>query len=215
MTRRPVLFGIWVVSFLLALGASAIVVAGVRRDTRAGQPVLKIDLARASDWVTVPFRVWGAARHTLLLSSVSFDSTNLGIPLEGAFEVAVVNGRGDTVFRRMYPPGASGHLLPYNYGDTRLATLALSDVPVRAWTMAARVTAPDARFAPATSEVKLWKEQADPGLGGVVNYLMVIPAGLFTLVAIGAAIPLAAQKSPLPLAISLVGMTLCLGWVIG
>lgn len=215
MIRRPVLFGIWIVSFLLALGASAIVVAGVRRDTRAGQPVLEIDLARSSDWATVPFRLSGAARHTLLLSTVSFDSTNLGVSLEGAFEVAVVNGRGDTVFRRMYPPGASGHVLPYNYGDTPLATLALSDLPVRAWTLAARVTAPDARFAPATSELKLWKEQADPGLGGVVNYLMAIPAGIFLVVGLGAAVPLAAQKRPLPLAISLVGMALYLGWVIG
>lgn len=213
--RRPVLFGIWLVSTLLALGASAIVVAGVRRDTRAGQPVLEIDFAQSSDWVAVPFRLWGTARHTLLLSTVSFDSTNLRAPLEGGFEVAVVNGRGDTVFRREYAPGASGHLLPYNYGDTHLATLVLSDVPVRAWSLAARVTAPDARFAPATSELKLWKEQSDPGLGGVVNYLMLIPAGLFLLVGLAAALPLAAQARRLPLIISLAGTAAYVVWVIG
>lgn len=191
--KRGVLLGLWGVCLLIGGAAGGMFAAGVVRDTRPFDPVLPLDLTRPSDWTSAPFRLFGAGRHRLFLATVNHDSTHLGAPLEAALEVAVRSPDGAEVFRRAYGPGETGHTLPGNYADVELAVLELDGRPWRRWTLAARVTAPDPRFGSGRTEVKLYRQQYDPGMGGLVNYVMAIPAGIFLALAGVLAIPLATR----------------------
>lgn len=191
-------------SLLAALGCAAVFVQGVVRDQRIGEPVLRIDFPSAGEWTSTRFRVWGAGPRTLSMSSVNQDPQFVGAELEAAFEVAVVHSDGRTFFQRAYPPGSTGHQLPSNYGDSRLEKLVLDDWPWRSWELKARVLQPDARFRTARSEIRLWKDRYDPGMGGLVNYVMIIPAAVLLLLALGLAALLARRGRPRPLVVTLV-----------
>lgn len=80
----------------------------------------------------------------------------------------------------------------------------LDDWPWRSWELKARVLQPDARFRTARSEIRLWKDRYDPGMGGLVNYVMIIPAAVLLLLALGLAALLARRGRPRPLVVTLV-----------
>jgi hypothetical protein len=52
-------------------------------------------------------------------------------------------------------------------------------------TLSARVIAADARFAGVMTRVHLRRRQYDPGMGGMVNYIMLAPGILSLVVALG------------------------------
>lgn len=203
--KRKLLWAAWVVSFVLALAAIVIFVQGILRDTRAGEPVVHIDLASPSDWRSTPFRIWGQGKFRLFISSVNHDPQFLGAPLAGNFEVAIDDPDGKVFFQELYAAGSTDHSLPNNYGDSLLRTFEIDDSPWRQWTLKARVLKPDPRFRTAHTELKLWKERYDPGMGGLINYVMIIPAGIFLLIAFVTAAALAAggPKTPLVLSVML------------
>ena len=201
--QRKLLWAAWFGSFAVALASTALFTGGILRDSRAGEPVVQIDLSSAGDWIVVPFRVWGAGIYKLFVSSVNHDSTFVGLPLAADFEIAVIDPRGKILFQQVYPAGSTGHVLPRNYGDTTLSTLELDDWPLRQWILKARVLRADPRFKTARTEVKLWKNRYDPGMGGLVNYVMIIPAGVFLVFAFIAALPLAAAGFKVPLVATL------------
>ena len=200
--KRWLLWISWAISFSVALLAAALLLQGVLRDTRAGEPTVRIDFSAASDWKSIPFRVWGAGRYAIFVSSVNHDPALTGRALNAAFEVRVMTPEGRTYFHQRYAPGSTGHVLPDNYGDRRLALLDLDGNPLQSWLLRYRVTQPDRGFPPNMTELKLWKERPDPGMGGLMNYVMIIPALFFTLVAGILATVLAAKKHYLPLGLT-------------
>jgi len=203
----------WLTTFALALFCVSIVVKGVLRDRRVGEPVLSLDLARPSDWRSSPFRVWGSSTYTLFISSVNWDSTFAGAPLGAELEVVVSSPSGKPVFQRTYAPRSTGLVLPINYGDSHLADVSLRDWPVRRYTLAARVLAPDEHFKTAQSALKLYKQRSDPGMGGLMNYVMILPAAVFMGLAVIAAVSLARAGKRVPIVLTSVVSAVLLAFI--
>lgn len=178
---------------------------GILRDRRIGEPVLRIDLSSTSDWVSTRFRIWGRGTHSLFVSSVNHDPRFIGADLAAAFEISITNSSGMRFFHRLYAPGSTGHVLPSNYGDRKLGSFELDDLPLRNWTLAARVVEPDPRFKTARTEIKFWKERYDPGMGGLMNYVMAIPALLFLVLSFLASLALASRGFRTPVVVTAVG----------
>ena len=203
--KLKALWGTWIASFTLALSCMVVFIQGVLRDNRAGEPVIQIDLSAVTDWVSVPFRVWGKDTYTLFISSVNHDPKFVGVPLAADFEVAIIAPDGKVFLRQVYSAGSVNHTLPSNYGDSRLGTLELNGRPFRQWTLKARVLKPDPRFKTAYTEVKFWKNRYDPGMGGLINYVMIIPAGILLVLAFFTSLSLAAKGPRAPVFITLTG----------
>ncbi len=77
------------------------------------------------------------------------------------------------------------------------------------WTLKARVLDADPKFSTAFTDIKLWKVRPDPGMGGLINYVMIIPAGIFMLVAFVASLVLAKQGARSALMVTLIGGVAC------
>ena len=202
--KGKLLWGAWVICFALALICMAIFAQGILRDLRAGEPVIHIDLSSPTDWVSVPFRVWGAGTYVLFISSVNHDLRFVGVPLTGTFEVAIVDPDGKLFFQQIYPAGSTQHVLPSNYGDSKLGAFTFDEWPFREWILKARVLKPDLHFKTAGTAIKLWKQRYDPGMGGLINYVMIILAGIFLVLAFLASLALAKKGSHAPVFLTLI-----------
>lgn len=189
----------WLLSIVLTLIFMAIFVQGVLRDRRIGEPTLRIDLASTSDWVSAPFRVWGPGTYTLFISSTNHDRQFVGAELAADFEVSIADPDGARFFHRVYASGSTGHLLPSNYGDSKLGSFKLDDWPFRSWVLRARVLKPDPRFKTARTQIKFWKDRYDPGMGGLMNYVMIIPALVFLVLSLVVSFALAANGIRTPI----------------
>jgi len=214
MTRNRILLGSWAILFVSALACAAVVVQGVLRDTRYGEPVQRLELSAGTDWLVTPFRVWGAGRHRLILSSVNHDDGLVGRSFDGEIEIRVVDSDGRVVLQRPYPPGSTGHSVPSNYGDVILDTVEVDDWPFRRWELLVRVSDGDPDFENVRSEIKLRKVRAEVGMGGLMNYVMIVPAGILLILATLVAVPLARAISRTPLilsVLSLLGFAVFLG----
>jgi hypothetical protein len=192
----------WGVFCTIAMLSWFIFIAGVWRDERPADPVLDIEVSRAGQWKSQPFRVWGDGEYKLFISSVNFDSTHLGAPLTAQLDVQVVSPGGETLFARTYGAGQTGLLLPVNYTDADLTELHLDASVMRRYELRARVVSGDARFAPATTQLKLYRKQYDPGMGGMINYVMIFPAMVFSAVAFVMALSLLRGGRKWPLAVT-------------
>jgi hypothetical protein len=193
------LWSAWLFSIVLTLIFTSIFVQGVLRDRRIGEPVLRIDLSSASDWVSAPFRVWGPGTYTLFISSVNHDPKFVGALLAGDFEVLIADPDGVRFFHQVYASGSTGHLLPSNYGDSKLGSFKLDDWPLRSWMLRARVLKPDPQFNTAQTQIKFWKDRYDPGMGGLMNYVMIIPALVFLVLSFLVSLALAAKGFRTPI----------------
>ena len=213
MTRNRILLGSWAILFVSALVCASLFVQGVLRDTRYGEPVQRLELSADTDWLATPFRVWGAGRHRLILSSVNHDGALVGRSFDGEIEIRVVDSGGRVVLQRAYPPGSTGHSVPSNYGDVTLDTIELDDWPFRRWRLLVRVSDGDPSFANVRSEIKLRKVRPELGMGGLMNYAMIVPAGILLILATVAAVPLrATSRAPLVLSVlALLGFAVFLG----
>ncbi|HYN53496.1 MAG TPA: hypothetical protein VES38_02180 [Methylotenera sp.] len=194
----------WLFSIVFALIFMTIFVQGVLRDRRIGEPVLRIDFSSTSDWVSTPFRVWGPGTHTLFVSSVNHDPKFVGAELAADFEVSIADSNGARFFHQVYAPGSTGHVLPSNYGDSKLGSFKLDDWPLRSWTLRARVLKPDPRFKTAQTQIKFWKDRYDPGMGGLMNYVMIIPALVFLVLSFLASLALARKGFRTPMFVTVV-----------
>lgn len=174
---RPVLWAVWLAFVLSGLACAAIFMQGVLRDTRAGEPEVGVSLARDHGWLGDDFRVWRPGSYRLHLSSVNHDPP-FGTEFGGAVEVQIVGPEGQG-FRRSYRAEELRHVRPQNMHWTALDSLALPGNPLQRWRLEARVTEPDTAFGHVTSTVSLRRIRQDPGMGGLINYVMPIPAVLF------------------------------------
>lgn len=202
--KGALLWAAWLICFAVALAATGLFAHGAVRDTRIGEPAINVDPAAASGWQSAGFRVFGQGDYRLFISSVNHDPGRAGTPLEGTFEVAILDPEGNAVFEESFAGRETDHEIPGNYGDAELATLVLDDWPVRKWTLKFRVIDPDPGFKGIHTQVKLWKQRDDPGMGGLLNYVMIIPAGVFLLLALAASAALAARRRRWPLALTAV-----------
>jgi hypothetical protein len=193
------LWAAWGLSFMLAVACAAVFFQGIIRDKRPFDPEIRLDLSTQSEWITTPFRVWGEKSYSLLIGSVSHDPARVGRPLTAELEVRVLDPNDQVVFYRAYPPGETEHTIPNNYGDVRLATLKLSDWTLRSWALQVRVTEPDPGFASVRSTLRLYEQRSHLGMGGLVTYAMIIPAGILMLLALVLAVFIARHSSRLPL----------------
>jgi hypothetical protein len=194
MGKHRFLFAAWLVCFALAAFSAGVFIQGLWRDHRVGEPVLQIDFGTTTDWLTVPFRIWGKGNYRLLLSTVNHDLQRVGSPLSSEFEVAIESPDA-RVFSQVYRAGSTAHVIANNYAITQLATLELDDSPMRRWTLRARVLQADAAYRGVRSDLKFWKDRYEPGMGGLMNYVMIIPAAVFLLFAFGFAAALARKGS--------------------
>ena len=202
--KRRMLLLFWSISFLLALGSGAIFIQGLMRDYYTGDPVVRFDPRQKTDWIAASFRVWGQGSYALRISSVNHNPDPVGRLLESEFEVLVTDPHENTVLRKTYRPGSIEHRVPNNYGDTLLETLELNDLPTRSWRLLVRVIKADPNFVTSQTELKLRKQRYDPGMGGLMNYAMIVPAGLFLVVAMISSLLLAKGGTFTPLVLTAV-----------
>jgi hypothetical protein len=215
MTDTRILLGVWGLLLVSGLASAALFGQGVLRDSRHGEPVVRLDLSKETDWMAAPFRVWREGRHRLLLSSVNHDDRLVGRPFRGEIEVRIVDPNGTVVLERGYPPGSTEHVVPSNYGDVRLDSIRIHGGSFGRWALRVRVTDGDAGFETVRSEVKLRTDRRDLGMGGLINTVMILPAGLLLVLATLVAVPLARRnhRSPLVLTLSLLlAFTLFVTW---
>ena len=198
------LWATWIVSITLGIATASVFVAGVRRDNRAGEPTVGISLGAQSGWIETPFRVWRDADYRLFISTVTHDTSRVGTLFTGQFHVLLRGPDGTTRFEGEIPSSTIEHALPNGYGDTEIAVLPLTRSVVRRWTLAVRVARADQRFSGVRSEVKLWRQRDDPGMGGLINYVMIFPAMVFMLLALTVSVPLASRGWKTPLVLSLI-----------
>lgn len=197
--RKVVLLSIWGVLFTLGALCAGVFVQGVLRDHRVGEPVLDINLGAQSQWLITPFRVFGDGDYRLILSSVNHNPGLVGRPFDGRLEVQVRDPDGRLVLDRLYNSAELNYRVPSNYGDRVLNLLSLAGWPLRSWELRAKIADGDDDFQTVRSELKLWKERYDPGMGGMINYVMIFPAVLFLSFAFLVALPLFKSGTRFPL----------------
>ena len=189
----------WAASLVLALACFAVLLQGVLRDTRWGEPVIPLDFSQASGWKAETFRVWGEDRYALFFSSVSHDPELAGRHLTANFQVRILGPGGNVLLDHIYYGEYLDHVVPRGYGDTRLETLEIRGKPWNPGTLQVRVREPDPAFRTTRSELKLWRVRPDDGMGGLLNYAMMMPGAVLMLLALVFAGLLAARKAIWPL----------------
>jgi hypothetical protein len=192
----------WVIAFTLAALSFAILIQGVIRDLRVGEPVIALDPRTPSEWRSRSFRVWGQGPYTLRISSVNHDPVPVGRPLEGELDVEILDPDGRPMLQKSYPAGATGHRVPSNYGDAALEALTLDAWPLRSWQLRVRVAMADPNFVTGRTEIALRKHRYDPDMGGMMNYVMIVPGAIFLVIAFLLTLPLARTGVRLPLIVT-------------
>jgi hypothetical protein len=180
---RLMLTVVWALLLALGVASGGIFVRGVIRDSHVGDPELAVDLARTSAWQRASFRVWDSSRYALSLSTVNHVPP-FGLPYRGAFEVVVRAPSGEPVLQRSFAGDSMQHVRPDNMHWSALDSLALDDRPWRSWELSVRVVRADPAFAGTRSAITLRKQRYDPGMGGMANYIMIVPAGVCLLLAL-------------------------------
>jgi hypothetical protein len=199
---RRIAWAGWSVSLLLAVACFAVFVQGLARDLRVGEPVITLDPRAESDWRSASFRVWGRGSYTLRISSVNHDPRTVGRLFGGELEVRITAPEGRSWLHRAFPAGSTGHRVPDNYGDAALETLMLDDWPLRAWQLSVRVTKADPDFVAGRTQLALRKRRYDPGMGGMMNYAMIVPGAVFLLLALALSLVLARGGARTPLIVT-------------
>lgn len=181
---------------MLGLASAAIFVAGVLRDTHFGQAEFAVELGEAGPWRGVDFRVWDSGDYVLWLTTLRpqppFDPSDPVVveeaPLRfvGTLEVRVLTPNGEVYAEWPYDGREPEHKAAGGMTWTRLAEVELPDIPLRSWRIEARTIAAAPAFAAApdrSSRLLLRPDRANVGMGGLINYAMIVPAVLFLCLA--------------------------------
>lgn len=196
--RRTLLIS-WGGALVLALVCFGVFAQGLMRDYYTGDAVIRFDPTRAAEWRSASFRVRGEGTYRLYIASVNHDPDPVGRLFRGRLEVEVRDPDGEPVLKRTYGAGTTGHRVPDNYGDSALASLRLQGWPLRAWHLRLRVLEGDSEFLTGRTELRLRRQRDDPGMGGLVNYAMIVPGGIALLIALVLSLPLARTGTRWPL----------------
>lgn len=196
----------WVVSFGLAVACLAVLMQGFARDQRWGEPAIEVDFSRGSGWQSERFRIWGEHDFRLLISSVNHDPEYVGRYLFADFEVRITGKDGRSLFSRLYRGEAFDYQVPDGYTDLQLETIRIKGRPWQPGELQVRVREPDPAFATTRSEIKLWKDRPQVGMGGLMNYAMMVPGAVLLFVALVLAALLAARGSKWPLLVTIAAL---------
>lgn len=202
--------GIWLVFLAFALLCMAIFLHGIFQYSHVIRTVIHIDLSTPTDSISVPFRVWGAGRYTLFLTSVhGADSIEppTGAPFAGDLEVAIIAPDRKVFFQELYSAGSLAklnHFLPGGYTQNTLGSFAFDDWPFHRWALKTRVVKPDPRFKTAYTKLDLQKDTYDQGQASLLRLLVMGPAGVFLLLAAIATFPMAVKGFMVPIMITII-----------
>ncbi len=142
-SKKSILLWIgWVLAFALAAACFAVLLQGVARDARWGQPAIPLDFSEVSGWQSESFRVWGEDTYTLFVSSVNHDPEYIDRFLTADFRVRILGADEQPVLDRLYRGETLDHTVPRGYGDVRLATINIKGKPWRPGTLQVRVAGP-------------------------------------------------------------------------
>lgn len=211
--RRALLWAGWASCFGLGGLCLVVFLLGHLRDSHFEQAEILIDLGHPSAPQGTGFRVWEGGTWVLHLTTVNtrsmpgtFTPRDSMPRFGGSLEVRVRDPSGALRFERRYPPEELDHARPVNMEWTRLAELELGGGPLRAWELETRVVAGDERLGAAEglrSEVLIRKDRPDPGMGGLINYVLLFPGLLFAGLAFVLALALARDGvSRIPVALT-------------
>lgn len=189
----------WALAFTLAVACFAVLLQGVARDMRWGEPAIPVDFSKASGWQSERFRVWGEDTYTLFVSSVNHDPEYVGRFLTADFRIRILGADGQPVLDQLYRGEAFDHRVPEGYADLRLARIEIKGKPWRPGTLQVSVREPDPAFRTTRSELKLWKDRAEPGMGGLINYAMMVPGAVMLILALVLSCALASRGRKWPL----------------
>lgn len=211
--RRALLWTGWTACF--ALGGLCLVVflLGHVRDTHPEQAEIVLDLGRADGPRTTAFRPWGSGTYVVHLTTLDtrsvpgrFTPRDSAPRYAGSLDVRLRDPSGTVRLEESYSAEELDHARPDNVEWTRLAELDLEGGPLSAWELEARVVTGDERFAAADglrSEVLIRKDRPDPGMGGLINYVLLFPGLLFAGLAFVLALVLAREgASRIPVVLS-------------
>lgn len=205
---RMLLHTVWVLALLAGFFAAGFFFQGVIRDQRIGDPDVSLNLSKPSSGAR-EFRSWRGGWYDLAVSSVNH-TPPFGMPFQGKLEIALVDGSGREMLKRALDSSVA-HPRPSNMSWTQLDSVKLERDLLDPMTLSARVVAPDARFAGVMTRVHLRRKQYDPGMGGMVNYIMLAPGILSLVVALGIGANIAGRGwGPGPLRLT-IAITVILG----
>lgn len=216
---RGLLLGLWLVSLLAGVACLGFFAAGLLRDSHFGEVAVPLELGEAGPWRTEAFRLWGGDPYVLWLTTLGpqppfreDEATGRGEaergtarePTErpryaGRIEVRLLSPDGASRIDRRYGGDRLEHVAGEGMAWTRLDRLRLEGSPLRAWRLEARVLEGDPRFGGEEAfrtRLLLRKDRPDVGMGGLLNYVAIVPAGLFLLASLGLALALARRGGP-------------------
>lgn len=192
----------WVLAFGLSLACFAALLSGVARDARWGEPAIPVDFSQVSGWQSESFRVWGEDTYTLFVSSVNHDPEYVDRFLTADFRVRILGADDQPVLDRLYRGETLDHSVPQGYADLLLARLDIRGKPWRPGKIQVRVSEPDPAFKTTRSELKLWKARPNVGMGGLINYAVMVPGGIMLVLSLVFASMLASRGRKWPLIIT-------------
>jgi hypothetical protein len=170
---RNLLYLLWLATLAVGVFCITLFLKGLMRDNRTGQPDIAVDLSSAASAASHDFRVWSAGEYDLMLSSVNH-MPPFNIPFSGKLELTVSGADGSVLSQRIVD-SSSAHMRPDNMSWTVLDSVRLERSLGRKSRLTARVLQPDPQFAGVTTSAHLRRRQYDPGMGGLVNYVMLFP----------------------------------------
>src|SRR3990170_8690629 len=179
---RTALSTVWLLALVLGLFCAGLFLHGLMRDTRIGDPDVGLDLSRRAAG-SREFLPWRGEWHDLAVSSVNH-TPPFGPVFQGKVEITLTDGSGQVLVNRSFDR-SSAHARPSNMTWTPLDSVRLDRSLLERMTLSARVIETDPRFAGVRTNVHLRRRQYDPGMGGMVNYVMVVPGILFLVIALG------------------------------
>ncbi len=179
---RTLLNTVWLLALVTGLFCAGLFLQGVIRDNRIGDPDVGLDLSRPSSGTRL-FLPWRGGWHDLAVSSVNH-TPPFGPMFQGKVEITLVDGSGDNMIERSFD-GSDAHARPSNMTWTALDSVVIDRSLLERMTLSARVITADPQFAGVRTNVHLRRRQYDPGMGGMMNYIMLAPGILFLVIALG------------------------------
>lgn len=205
---RTFLHALWLLALLAGVFCAGLFMQGLIRDQRTGQPDVALDLSVPSSGGSHAFRLWQTGQYDLALSSVNH-APPFDIPFRGRIEVTLTDADGRELVRLTVDSASAPHSRPSNMTWTPLDSIHLDRRIMDKMTLSARVLEADPRFAGVRTQLHLRLRQYDAGMGGLVNYVVLVPGILLLATAMGSAISIAQRgwgSVPLRLAIGVVAI---------
>ncbi len=200
---RTLLNTVWLLALLAGLFCAGLFFQGLIRDKRIGDPDVRLELSRPSSGAR-RFLPWRGGWHDLAVSSVNH-APPFGQVFQGKVEITLSDGSGNNVIERSFD-SSDAHARPSNMTWTALDSVSIDRSLLERMTLSARVIEADTQFAGVRTNVHLRRRQYDPGMGGMVNYIMLLPGILFLVIALGLGANMSGRgwgKGPLRMTIAL------------